>query len=227
MVLVVLALAVALPGITAVAALPAGSGLLAGRADLGRGRAALLAGQPTRASAAFGQAAGAFRRSSGAFDGPVLRGAAAVPLGGHTVRTAHRLSAAGLLLARAGQGLSATLASSPAGLAALAPRHGRIDVEPLRRAAGGLRRAERLVGRARRAVAAAPATFVLGPVDEARESLHEQLDALEPSLAGAVALSRELPGFLGASGRRRYFVGAQNPAELRGTGGLLGAYGVL
>lgn len=226
-ILVVLALAVALTAVTAVAALPAGAGLLAGRQDLARGRSALLAGQPRQATAAFGKAAGAFRRSSGAFDGPLLRGAATIPLAGHTVRTAHRLSAAGLLLARAGRGLSGTLASNPAGLAALAPRRGHVAVDPLRRATGGLRHAERLVGLARRGMAAAPTTFVLDPVDEARESLHEQLDALGRSLAGAVALSRELPGFLGASGSRRYFVGAQNPAELRGTGGLLSAYGVL
>jgi hypothetical protein len=36
-----------------------------------------------------------------------------------------------------------------------------------------------------------------------------------------------LPTFLGAEEPRRYFLGAQNPAELRGTGGLIGAYSIL
>lgn len=41
------------------------------------------------------------------------------------------------------------------------------------------------------------------------------------------ALAEHLPGFLGAKESRRYLIGAQNPAELRGTGGLIGAIGEL
>ena len=36
-----------------------------------------------------------------------------------------------------------------------------------------------------------------------------------------------MPSFLGADGPRRYVFGASNPAELRGTGGLIGAYAIL
>jgi hypothetical protein len=39
--------------------------------------------------------------------------------------------------------------------------------------------------------------------------------------------SRASPAFLGADGPRTYFFGAVNPAELRGGGGLLGAYSLL
>ncbi len=38
---------------------------------------------------------------------------------------------------------------------------------------------------------------------------------------------RVLPGFLGGDEPKTYFFGAQNPAELRGTGGLIGAYSTL
>jgi hypothetical protein len=41
------------------------------------------------------------------------------------------------------------------------------------------------------------------------------------------ALLSALPGFLGADEPRRYFLGIQTPAELRGTGGLIGFYAVL
>lgn len=41
------------------------------------------------------------------------------------------------------------------------------------------------------------------------------------------ALLSVLPPFLGEDGTRRYFLGIQTPAELRGTGGLLGYYAVL
>ena len=50
--------------------------------------------------------------------------------------------------------------------------------------------------------------------------LHRQLHA------GSLILDR-LPSFLGADGPRRYVFGASNPAELRGTGGLIGAYAIL
>ena len=46
-------------------------------------------------------------------------------------------------------------------------------------------------------------------------------------VASAAALTEALPGFLGADGERHYFVAAQNPAELRGTGGFIGAYSIL
>ena len=36
-----------------------------------------------------------------------------------------------------------------------------------------------------------------------------------------------MPAFLGADGPRHYLFGASNPAELRGTGGLIGAYAIL
>ena len=43
----------------------------------------------------------------------------------------------------------------------------------------------------------------------------------------ARSLTTSLPGFLGAEGERRYFVGVQTSAELRGTGGLIGYFGIL
>ncbi|MGH3665488.1 MAG: DUF4012 domain-containing protein, partial [Egibacteraceae bacterium] len=45
--------------------------------------------------------------------------------------------------------------------------------------------------------------------------------------ASGHALAEQLPGFLGAEGRRRYFFGASTPAESRGTGGLIGSYTIL
>jgi hypothetical protein len=43
----------------------------------------------------------------------------------------------------------------------------------------------------------------------------------------AVQIVEGLGDFLGYNGVRRYFFGASNPAELRGTGGLIGAYAIL
>jgi hypothetical protein len=47
------------------------------------------------------------------------------------------------------------------------------------------------------------------------------------TLQRAEALTAALPTFFGAEGPRRYFVGMQTSAELRGTGGLIGFWGVM
>jgi hypothetical protein len=65
---------------------------------------------------------------------------------------------------------------------------------------------------------------------EIREGRHDTLEMADEVLGTATrarALTSALPGFLGAEGSRRYFVGMQTSAELRGTGGLLGFWGVL
>jgi hypothetical protein len=59
-----------------------------------------------------------------------------------------------------------------------------------------------------------------------RDSLALADDTLATISSGRELLAA-LPGFLGAEGTRRYFLGVQTPAELRGTGGLIGYYAVL
>ena len=72
----------------------------------------------------------------------------------------------------------------------------------------------------------APTSLLLGPVGRARLDPTAQLDELGRSVHAAHLLLQGLPEFLGSEGRQRYFFGAQDPAELRGTGGLIGAYSV-
>lgn len=65
------------------------------------------------------------------------------------------------------------------------------------------------------------------------ELLDGRLRTLELADETLVTLERgrelltALPGFLGADGPREYFLGVQTPAELRGTGGLIGYFAVL
>jgi hypothetical protein len=73
----------------------------------------------------------------------------------------------------------------------------------------------------------APRTLLLGPVASARRDAAAELAELRDKVHAASLLLQSLPRFLGADGPRRYFVGPQNPAELRGTGGLIGAYSIL
>lgn len=68
---------------------------------------------------------------------------------------------------------------------------------------------------------------VASSVVHTRDVLIEQVLRSMDSLDAAADLLSVLPEFLGTSGRRNYLLAVQNPAELRGTGGLLGYLTVL
>lgn len=76
-------------------------------------------------------------------------------------------------------------------------------------------------------IARAPEETLVPQVDAARAELDAQLATVVGTLSRGQALAAVLPDLLGADGTRRYFLGAQNPTELRGTGGLIGAFAVL
>ncbi|HXF74194.1 MAG TPA: DUF4012 domain-containing protein, partial [Actinomycetota bacterium] len=150
-----------------------------------------------------------------------------VPLLGRTPDAAAALAEAAGETAMAGEILSGALEGIPGGIAGLGPRDGRLPIEAYARLAEPARRAAGLVAEAIGEVRASAAHLLPGPLARARREAEEQLAALRRSLASAAGLLRRLPSFLGADGPRRYFLGAQNPAELRGTGGLIGAYAIL
>lgn len=62
---------------------------------------------------------------------------------------------------------------------------------------------------------------------EARDLVLEPLERYLPLLEGYRSIDDRLPAILGHDRPRRYLVLAQNPAELRPTGGFIGTYGLL
>jgi len=66
-----------------------------------------------------------------------------------------------------------------------------------------------------------------GPIDNARQEMVARLSTYAPLVDTYVELSADLPEILGWDGQRRYLVLAQNPAELRATGGFIGSYGLV
>jgi hypothetical protein len=79
---------------------------------------------------------------------------------------------------------------------------------------------------ARTQLAAIPDSAV-SQLREARDLVAEPLARYLPLLEGYRAVDDRLPGILGQDEMRRYLVLAQNPAELRPTGGFIGTYGLL
>lgn len=101
-----------------------------------------------------------------------------------------------------------------------------IALAPFTQAQPALSRAEAASQSTLAAVRALPADGLVGPVARARLSLLDQLTGLAGTTATAATTARLMPSMLGADGPRTYFLAFQNNAEARGTGGLLGAFGV-
>ena len=64
-------------------------------------------------------------------------------------------------------------------------------------------------------------------VDDARDTVVTQTQELADLLRGTSTAATLLPSMLGGDGARRYFLGFQTNAEARGTGGLLGGFGIV
>jgi hypothetical protein len=157
---------------------------------------------------------------------PVWRVAARVPYAGRTLRTAGGLAAAADDLARTTLP-DVDAASRALSVKALRTSGDTVALAPLVAAGPRLVRVRDSVARSEARVRALPSAFVLGPVGDARDEFLDQLASLRGTTASAALAASVAPDLLGAQGIRRYFVAFLNNAEMRGSGGLLGAYGVL
>jgi hypothetical protein len=201
--------------------------LLEGRDALAHGKSALVKGDAVGAQSDFDRAREAFRAGADGSSSIWMSLAGSIPFAGNTLDVVRALADAGLQTADAATGLASAVADLPGGLGALAPTAAGIPIDRLERLAEATTRANELTGQALDTLEAAPTGFVLGPVSSARSDAQAQLATLHRQLrAGSLIIDR-LPSFLGADGPRRYFFGASNPAELRGTGGLIGAFAIL
>ncbi len=106
-------------------------------------------------------------------------------------------------------------------------RDGRVDVELLRSQEPDLRElsvnATRLNGQA----AAITDPRYISLMSDARSELQGQISEVTSLIENVALAARLAPSMMGADGPRTYFMGFQTNAEVRGTGGLLGGYGIL
>jgi hypothetical protein len=101
-----------------------------------------------------------------------------------------------------------------------------VSLRPLINAATPVDKAQRIVLTSLAQVKKLP-TSGLGELDQARSELLTQLSKVSGTLTGSAQALQLLPSMLGENGPRTYFLAFQNPAEERGTGGIVGAYGFL
>lgn len=197
------------------------SNLLSARAELGRVSLAQLDALPNAAKTTGGDV----RAARKAVDDPLWRLAAAVPVAGRTfavardaVRTSEIL-VTGVLppLLRAGQAVQQQPVLDD----------GRVDLGLLRTLEPSLQEAAAAAASSRAAADRTSAALLPPPVRRLRADLIGETERLAGALASARTATALAPAMLGADRPRRYFLAVQNNAEVRGTGGLVGAYAVL
>ena len=214
-------------GFSYLAATRARAHLVDGRAAVEAGQAELANGSPEGAGASFRKARADFARAASDARHPVLRLLGWMPLVGRTPDAITAIADAGIMVAQAGEELSVGIGALPGGMAALAPKGGSIRTSRFAALGPHVAKAERLVRSALSRMDGTAGSLLLGPVGDARAELLEKLIDTWPKLSAARKILAGLPTFLGENRPRKYFFGAQNPAELRGSGGFMGAYSIL
>ncbi|WP_016881332.1 MULTISPECIES: DUF4012 domain-containing protein [unclassified Rhodococcus (in: high G+C Gram-positive bacteria)] len=104
---------------------------------------------------------------------------------------------------------------------------GKVNLQPLQDAAPVLDQTAVAAWHWNDQAQAIDAPTYLASVSDARTQLQDQLSELSKLLGNTAIAAKLAPTMLGADGPRNYFMAFQTNAEARGTGGLLGGYGVI
>lgn len=177
----------------------------------------------------FAQVAGQASRAIALFRHPPVLLASLLPFFEDDIAVARKLVEAARLSGDAG--LAAVRAARAMGterrnLAGSLYKTGRVDLTTIRHTIPFIRTVDRLVDRARDVLASAPTPRLSSlhrVLMRARSELHSARDVVDRILT----LLGVLPEVVGASSRRQYLLAFQALGEARGTGGLVGFYGIL
>lgn len=208
-----------------VRALDAKSSLEEARGSAQQAKEALLKGDTGAASDYAGKAQSQAQAARDAAHSLPWNIAAAVPWLGSPFKTGQQISDVVL-------GLAADVLRPTAEVGiTIAPdrliQQGRVDVQLLRAQEPQLStiaaNATRLNAEAK--AIARPAFF--SALGDARTQLQQQTSDITGLLENTALAARLAPAMMGADGPRTYFMGFQTNAEARGTGGLLGGFGIL
>lgn len=214
-------------GYTAVAALllaPIRSQLLEARIDSQVGIDALAEQDFGLSQARFDAANRDFARASLRLDNPLLLPLRTLPFAKRNLSAIHLLAAHGGEVTTRAADVAAALVDLPGGVRAMAPRNGRIPTDWLSVLTAPLDELRVTIARA-----AGEEFDIRGLHPAVREAVVDYRAALRTaaeSVRPAAALAHALPELLGADHPRRYFFAAANTAELRGSGGLVGAFAI-
>ncbi|MCZ0729000.1 DUF4012 domain-containing protein [Mycolicibacterium iranicum] len=209
----------------AVGAFDAKSKLEQARASAQSAKDALLDGNTEAASKAAGEALTSAHEARDATHSIAWNIVSAVPWLGSPFRTGQQVTEVVLGLAsdvlRPAADVGLTI--SPERLY----RDGRVDVDLLRSQEPDLRELATNATRLNGEAAAISDPRYLSLMSDARSELQSQISDVTSLIENVALASRLAPSMMGVDGPRNYFMGFQTNAEVRGTGGLLGGYGIL
>ncbi|MFF2049995.1 DUF4012 domain-containing protein [Leifsonia sp. NPDC058194] len=104
---------------------------------------------------------------------------------------------------------------------------GKVDLAPLVAAQPVVAKAQTAFHAASKSLAAVDTSATIHPVGSAVDRLRELFAEVTPAVDALGNSAKLLPAMLGADGPRHYLLVAQNPAELRATGGLIGSVALI
>jgi hypothetical protein len=213
--------------VTGIAAAGLRQDLLDGRKAMEDARDAIAFGNLDAAQTSLEQARTEFQAAARRSDEGVAGVAGSLPVFGRTIDVAEGLARAGEQIATAGSDMVASIEDLPNGLGSLAPTDGTLPIESYRRLGAALDDVQAKADTALDLVRDTPSSLLADPVADARFEAERQVDRAAHAIESLRLTLDGLPGFAGAEGERRYFFAAESPAELRGTGGIWGAYSIV
>jgi hypothetical protein len=207
-------------GVIGLEALKARHDLVSARTDLQAARAAVTAGDQALATSRLSSAQGHASHARHRVTGWLWDAYAHLPTAGDPVREARGLIE--VTDAVTSEVLRPLVQAAPSS----AHWEGRADLAALARVSPSLSSADLRLTSERRRLAALPVAHVR-PLDEAREKLATSLAGLAVDLRDAAVGAKALPALLGADHPTTLLLVAQNLAEERATGGLIGSFALV
>jgi len=216
-------------GFVMLAAIPAAGAAFSSRSDMlaARDKAtqavqAARDGDSVRAAALFGAAEQDFTSAHDKLGGVATTPSLLVPVLGSNVHAARELSRLGIELSRAGRRLAENVKSDD-----LRFVDGRVPLENVAAAAPEFDMAAQTLQAGEDDLARIPKGFLVGQIHQGIHEVRDDLNRAARDASRASDSARVAPAILGQGQTRRYLLLVQNPAELRGTGGLIGNWGIL
>ncbi|MDX6198277.1 MAG: hypothetical protein QOJ79_1428 [Actinomycetota bacterium] len=159
-------------------------------------------------------------------DDPFVRFGSHLPVMGPPLRAARAVALAAETTVRGGL-LPLLHAAGPKPMSHLIGDAGNVDLDYLSSLGAPASAASQQLQLASYQLSKAPNKTRFATLDNARRDLADKI-AQVTSIVDSLSVAAEVgPSLLGIDGPQRYFVGAQNSAEARGTGGLIGSYLVI
>ncbi|MGI8870258.1 MAG: DUF4012 domain-containing protein [Mycobacteriales bacterium] len=209
-----------------VTALMARSQLQNVQGEIGQLRSAIADGRMGDARSLAAQVRGHAHRADQLTSGPAWWAGASVPGAGDPLESIRALTSAGDRLGRHAVPALMTVATN-LDPATLRRSGNEINIAAIAASRPALKLATEQLAAAAAQVHASPASTWISTVDRGRSQLLTKLTNLSGTLNSADRAATLMPAMLGVNKPMRYFVGVQNEAEARGTGGIPGTYAIV